>query len=141
MTITNYDRAAASRQQVLDYLNSVENMQSGTEIRCATGLHKNVWQACLKTMRGHGEIKSVGNGKASRYRALVKTTISADALREVSDQARKETREGKPPRTTRGGYVHKAGHYDVPGHVQGQPLRNQEAQGSGRMRVYVGGAE
>lgn len=27
---------------------------------------------------------------------------------------------------------------DVPGHVQGKPLRNQDGQGSGRRKVFVG---
>lgn len=137
----SYKTAVIARQQVLDYLNTKPEPMLAAEIMAATGIHKHIWRGCTKTMREHREIEQVGKGKSSKYRARVTTTITIEALKEHSSHAAAATVAGKPPKTAPRGYVHKAGHYDVPGHVQGKPLRNQEAQGSRMLRVSVGGAE
>lgn len=134
----SYKTAVIARQQILDYLNAQPEPMLAAEIMAATGIHKHIWRGCTKTMREHREIEQVGKGKTSKYRARVVTTITIEALKEHSSHAAAATVAGKPPKTAPRGYVHKAGHYDAPGHVQGRPLKNQNAQGSGRRTVFVG---
>ena len=134
----SYASAVIARQQILDYLHTQPEPMLAAEIMAATGIHKHIWRGCTKTMREHREIEQVGKGKSSKYRARVVTTITIEALKEHSSHAAAATVAGKPPKTAPRGYVHKAGYYDVPGHVQGRPLKNQSGQGSGMKRVFVG---
>ena len=133
--------AAENRQTILNYLNAqpIGYLPGSVEILAATGIAKCVANSCITTMCKQREIEKIGKGKATRYRALVKTTISADELKEQADATRRAT-VGAKSGATRGAYVHVAGHYDgIPGHVQGKPLRNQGGQSSGAKRVFVGG--
>lgn len=78
----SYQSAEIARQQVLDYLNTQGQPEGGPHILAATNMPKITWQVCLASMITHGEIEKTGKLRSSRYRALVQTTMTAEAMQQ-----------------------------------------------------------
>lgn len=143
-----YVNAQRRRQRVLNFLN--ENPAQALPVITAHMKEQGDNASMDNTMRTlllFGEVAYTGGHGRRKYSAMAVKTRSAQQVmeeRESKITAKYFDEEAKTvtlKKSKNGHYIHRPGVYEnVPGHIQGQPIRNQEAQGSGRQRVWVGSA-
>lgn len=130
----SYHQSQLNRQAILNHLHA-SPLKSAKQISNETSLTRNSVENCVRQMTARGEIEKIGAGTATRYKAIAKTTVSAEQI--IAEMAEKRHKAGLKAEKAQAGHgiVQREGYYSQRG---GGWLSQHDSGGQGAVRGVVG---